>query len=346
MMKKKSLQYISVLNVISAIAVVYMHAQFAFYAFSDEKYWFVTNLIRSLMYFCVPVFFMISGATLFDYKEKYSTREFFKKRVKKVIIPFLVWSIIALIYCILMGKVEIKNLTVVEILNGILNAKYQDVYWYFPVIISIYFCIPLFASINKKMKKSILSFLAVSGFILNFFIPFIISIFNLNIYFPLKSYVCLNYILYFIVGYLLSKYELKKKYIYFIYLLGIISLLAQIFGTYYFSINSGTIVQTFLGYDKLPCFLYSISIFTFVKNYSSYITKNIILCKIVSFLNKYTFSIYLIHMYVREICVRFLHLNTLSIKYMIFMPIPIIIICIGITWVLRKIKLTRYIVPE
>ena len=53
---KKNIQYLSILNVFAAIAVVYMHTQFAFYAFSNDKYWFIANMIRSIMYFCVPIF--------------------------------------------------------------------------------------------------------------------------------------------------------------------------------------------------------------------------------------------------------------------------------------------------
>lgn len=64
-MKKK--EYLTILSVISAIAVVMLHTNGCFWRFSYERYWFTANIIESVMYFAVPVFFMISGATLLDY---------------------------------------------------------------------------------------------------------------------------------------------------------------------------------------------------------------------------------------------------------------------------------------
>ena len=40
-------------------------------------------------YWAVPVFFMLTGATLIRYREKYSTGEFFRKRVAKTFLPFV-----------------------------------------------------------------------------------------------------------------------------------------------------------------------------------------------------------------------------------------------------------------
>ena len=75
----KKLEYISILNVISAFAVIMLHTNGCFWDFSYERYWFTANIIEPVMYFAVPVFFMITGATLLDYKDRYSTEEFFLK---------------------------------------------------------------------------------------------------------------------------------------------------------------------------------------------------------------------------------------------------------------------------
>ena len=44
---------------------------------------------------------MISGANLLDYQEKYSTFIFFKKRLIRVVLPFVAWSFIGIIYRII-----------------------------------------------------------------------------------------------------------------------------------------------------------------------------------------------------------------------------------------------------
>lgn len=84
--------YISILNVLACIGVVILHTFETGYT-SDANFVFEV-LIRAIAYCAVPVFFMITGATLIDYRERYDTKTFFKKRLLKVIIPLIIWSII------------------------------------------------------------------------------------------------------------------------------------------------------------------------------------------------------------------------------------------------------------
>ncbi len=90
-----------ILNIISCFAVVALHVNGVFWRFSYDRYWITSNFIESLFYFAVPVFVMLSGATLINYRERYSTREFFKKRVVKTFVPFIIWSFIAIVYNII-----------------------------------------------------------------------------------------------------------------------------------------------------------------------------------------------------------------------------------------------------
>ena len=40
---------------------------------------------------------MITGTTLMQYRERYDTKTFFKKRFSKVLVPFLFWAIVMII---------------------------------------------------------------------------------------------------------------------------------------------------------------------------------------------------------------------------------------------------------
>ena len=64
--KHSSTAYLTLLSVLSAVAVVYLHTNTCFWDFRNEPYWFSANIIESVFYFAVPIFFMISGATLFE----------------------------------------------------------------------------------------------------------------------------------------------------------------------------------------------------------------------------------------------------------------------------------------
>lgn len=60
--------------------------------------------IEALFYFAVPVFFMLTGATLINYRKRYGTGTFFKKRLLKTLVPFIIWSIIGICWSIFYTK--------------------------------------------------------------------------------------------------------------------------------------------------------------------------------------------------------------------------------------------------
>lgn len=56
-----------------------MHCNGIAHQYSDTAAWRQSMVIETIAYWAVPVYFMISGATLLDYRDKYLTRVFFKR---------------------------------------------------------------------------------------------------------------------------------------------------------------------------------------------------------------------------------------------------------------------------
>ena len=131
--KTDKIDYISFASVVSAIAVLYLHVNGCFWKFdADAGYWPSANIIESVFYFAVPVFFMISGVTLLDYNERYSTKEYFKKRIAKTVIPYVAWSFIGLIlYTYVFHSIKPEEITPRFIADGLLNGSLVTIYWFF-----------------------------------------------------------------------------------------------------------------------------------------------------------------------------------------------------------------------
>ena len=330
--------YITILSSISIIAMVILHTNGCFWDFNRGATWFSANIIECVFYFAVPIFFMITGVNLIDYQDRYSSKEYLKKRIKKTVIPFLFWSILGvLFFCIKESKLnDIKY-----IYNSVMGTSIISIYWFFPAIFCVYLSLPLFASVEKSKKLPVFKYLCLMFLILNCLIPFIDSVFNLGLKLPLSIIVCTDYLFFTLVGYILDKVELKKHQRIIIYFFGIIGLLLHIIGTYTFSMSEDNIVKTFKGYENLPSILYSISIFVIVKQISSKINH----IKFFEFFSKYTFSIFLLHGFIVYIAEKILHVNTLSLLYRLGAPFIIIPICIIITFILRKIPIVKNIVP-
>ena len=89
--------YITSLSVFSAFAVISLHTNGVFWDFSTRHYWLTANIIECFYYFAVPVFFMVSGATLIDFRDRYNLKSYFYKRFHKTVVPFIFWSFMGLV---------------------------------------------------------------------------------------------------------------------------------------------------------------------------------------------------------------------------------------------------------
>ena len=343
--QKEDTRYITLLSVISCFAVVLLHTNGCFWNFSStERYWKTANIIESVCYFAVPIFFMVSGATLIDYSDRYSTKIFFKKRIKKTVIPFLVWSLIGIAFsCLFLKTVDIAAIGKKYIINSIFNASVVTHYWFFPPLFCVYLCMPLFTAVEKSKRRSTFLYLVFAGYFINTFIPFVKNLLSVDVSFPFSVYVISNNLLFTTTGYLLSHYEYTRKQKKCVYVMAGIALLAHIVGTYVVSMNAGTSMRTFKNIAiSLP---YASGIFLLVKTYGNKLMDGMIE-KAVNFLKKYTFSIYLLHWFVLKTLNYLCPFDTRSIVYRLGMPFVVIPICIVLTMILRKVPIVKHLVPQ
>lgn len=336
--------YITLLSVVAAFSVVFLHANGCFWTYSTARYWFTANIIESFFYFAVPTFFMITGATLLDYRDRYSTKEYAVKRIKKTVIPFLVWSLLGVLYKVLRGWITPDMLSFKFVFGGILDTKIIPIYWFFTALFGVYLCIPLFSAIPKEKRKTIFSYLAIASFVFNSFIPFLFVVFSPDYYWPVSVTVGTEYLMYVLVGYLINEYDLPKYGKILIYVSSLAGLLIHIIGTYQFSTAAGYLNQSFKGYNNAPSVMYSVGIFLFFKEYGNKIM-NSFLRKPIKFLSNYTFGLYLIHIYILELFRDGFSFSVYSIVYRLGSPFVVICIAIAILFVIKKIPYLNKIIP-
>lgn len=344
---KKNIEYINLASVISAIAVVFLHANDCFWRFSStERYWVTANIIECVFYFAVPVFFMISGVTLLDFNKRYGLKQYFFKRIDKTLIPYLFWSFLGLGFQIyLMKSIDVSVVNTKYIINGLLSGSLVSVYWFFIPLFCVYLSIPLFAAVPDESRKNIYGYLVIITFFINCLVPFIINIFNISISYTISVVVGESYLIYILIGYLVDQYVLPKSFRYMIYILSIMGLLMHIIGTYNLSIEEREIVKLFKGYVNVPCVLYSTGVFVFLRYSGEKIMKNHFFRKMINFLKSYTFSLYLMHWFILQVILRAFSLDIRSIYYRLLSPFVVVIINILITYFLRKLPFFGKLLP-
>ena len=323
-----------------------LHTNGCFWEFSTGRYWFSANILESFWYFAVPVFFMISGATLMDYGKRYNLKVYFKKRIHKTGIPFLFWCLVGLVFKLVTDQsFHAKDITLSNLWDGIVGTSYVPIYWFFIPLFVCYLCIPLFAAVpqEKRKRKRLFMYLVGLDFVCNSLAPFLIQVFHLTIKWPFHIEAMGGYLIYILLGYLLSRFDLPTRYRYLLYVLGILGLLAHIMGTYELSMVAGKIIQTYKGYLNVPCLFYSAAVFIFFKIHSCRIMNK--MGGIIRFLKDYTFAVYMLHWFVMTIWIRVGHIHTHALGYRMLGPIAIGFVCILVTMVIRKLPYGRRILP-
>ena len=76
-MENKRVVYFDILNIIAMIAVVSMHCNVIVHNNPNIRAWNTSLIVECICYWAVPVFCMLSGATLLNYRKKYDTKTFF-----------------------------------------------------------------------------------------------------------------------------------------------------------------------------------------------------------------------------------------------------------------------------
>lgn len=333
--------YITVLNVLACFMVVMLHVNGDFWEFSFTKKWIFANAIESLAYFAVPVFFMISGANLIDYRNRYSTRMYIKKRIKKVVIPFIGWSIMGIIASLLFKSVSFGMIDFKFIIDGIFNSKIVEIYWFFIPLITVYLAIPIYSLIPVLNRKKAYMYMIAWAMITISILPLCFKILKIKFNNDISAGVVGGYCIYALIGYLIDHYKIKKRKIFII--IGILGLGIHFFGTWYLSYKIGEIDTMFKGYLNIPTVMYSVTIYYLFKEFV-----NINNPKIINKLNNIsnaTFGIYLIHIYIIRIIEKILHIRTSFTFFKLIETCAVFIVSYLIIYIMKKIPIIKELVP-
>ncbi|MCH4266332.1 MAG: acyltransferase [Solobacterium sp.] len=331
--KQGKLGYLSTAGVVAALAVVFMHVNGSFWQF-DSHGWGLSNVIESVSYFAVPVFFMITGVTLMDFEERYDLKTYFRKRIHKIVIPYVIWTLFGLLFHLFgLHDMALDQVSFNSVVKGFMDSSIVPIFWFFPALFTVYLSLPLFAAVQKEKRVSIFSYLVIAGFIFNSLIPFLCSIFHTNWNVPISVQTVADSMLYVLIGWLIGNAPMKQRTRNLIYLAGIAGLCMHLFGTYHLSMRDQSINQMFKGYGNVPCVLYSTAVFTWLRTHGDSISKT----KIIRLLQSHTYDIYLIHWFVLNTMIHLFDLDIYSIWFKIIMPFAVTAVSVLLAKLIRRI---------
>lgn len=285
---KKRVLYFDVLKIIAIMFVILIHVISEYWENLDvnSNTFIVLSVLESISRFCVPAYFMVSGALFLNEEKKVTIKDVLKKYVLKIFLLFVFWNIT---YSVINSVINHDAITFKLIGNILLDTLLGNgvFHLYFlPIIIGFYLCLPILKQITKEENRNILKYFIIILFIFFSFNRITNYLFGISLFYTI---VFTKYLIYFILGYYLNTFTISKKNTNIIYILGVFGLIITILGTIISSKVNG-ITDVFFKNDTFNVILYSSAIFLFAKN--NFIRFNEGLLKVLTQTN---FGVYLIH---------------------------------------------------
>ncbi len=150
------------LRVLSMLGVVYLHSAATVLRTASGALWHFANLLSSLATAAVPLFFMLSGALLLSQAKTAELSTLFRRRLPKVLLPLLVWSLAVALATLLRSGPEAAG----NLLLNLLSTPAMVPYWFLYALVPIYLIAPLLRRMTAALEDAHWNYLILLWFIL------------------------------------------------------------------------------------------------------------------------------------------------------------------------------------
>jgi surface polysaccharide O-acyltransferase-like enzyme len=282
--------YYDILNIAACFSVVVLHCNQMVHTWQPGNNWLLGLGIEVLFYWAVPIFFMLTGATLMRYRERYDTKTFLMKRFKRTVIPFVSWSLI--LYLLVSVPIDGAHLGIRTFVNMMLSTEIESVYWFFLPLFSIYLSLPILSLLADNQK--VIAYGTGLSFILQSVLPYLSNLFCVSWPGGISILAFSGMLVYVGLGYLLSNNDLCRHYRYVLYATALICMALRYSYTAISSASLGYVDRLFFSYSAFPAVIQGAAVFVLAKqiNIGCISSKN---AQRITRVSSCSFGVYLIH---------------------------------------------------
>lgn len=318
--------YIDIIRIIACLMVIYMHSPLPNLD---------NNTISAIVTYatgpCNALFFMVSGALLIK-SAPIDFNGFIIKRLKRIFIPLLSWSIIYLITKVSIGTLSIKE-AFFELCLFPFQATGCGYFWFMYVLMGCYILIPIISSWLTQAKHKNIKKLLILWFVCSF-IPIIDLRFSITDEYNSWTYYFSGFFGFMLLGYYLKKFTPATIILILCGFLGILLLCVTLYihPDFYYS-------EKLYFYTQPYIILISIAIFGLIKRHIK--SKSQWIQKIANA----TFGIYLMHSLVLNYILKD-NLIGSSLPAFLGMSIRVILtflLCFGFISIVNRTPLKKFL---
>ncbi|MDC5849417.1 acyltransferase [Vibrio europaeus] len=281
--------FFDLLRCVAAVAVIAIHV---LAPYRDELgqipfgEWVTAVGVNSVSRWAVPVFILITGALMLSDTRPFDAKYYVKRRLGKVLIPFLIWS---LFYAYLSGW-SINGFDALEAKQVFADSTTHATYYhlgFFYYFIPLYFVIPFFQYVVRQYGDS-----SLYAFVAIWLVTTLLFLFDIdgvwsNELWLYSGYLPLGYLLY-------RRVPLTKGYVAIFALLGSVALFTTAYMVISDSLTQGEYtVERWLSYKTLNVILAASMIFMLCRYFGEGLSQKS--NQVIGFISKNSLGIYILH---------------------------------------------------
>ncbi len=261
------LLWIDILKILAIFGVILLHVSAPLLVpFEVSLEWWTGNVYDSLSRWCVPLFVMVSGALVVPGAEKLPLWQFLIGRMRKILIPFLVWSAIYFFY-----RIHFKgdDFTVSGFFPMLFTEPIYYHLWFIYMLIVLYLFAPAVSAFLNEAPEKHAWYLIALWFCWASLLPIVHTPLDIETYFNpgLDDYSALKLSGYFLLGCMLKDRRVRSKgHLSIVLTVFVVAAAVTIIGTYLMSQNRGEFHPFFYKYFSVNVVAMTLSLFLFIKS--------------------------------------------------------------------------------
>ena len=207
---KKRIFYYDMIRAFAILSIISCHISIAYVASTDlfgSNFWYYSVFLNRLRSIGIPLFVILSGCLLIGRKESLVT--FAKKRLSRVLVPYIFWGIIFILFVVFLpyiGQSYYDYGTIGNLIFSVFNfnPKGKTVFfWFVPMILVTYAIIFIINKLNERYENTLKIALIISAILL--------VLINFDLIPTSNPYSYLYYSTFAVMGYYLSTCDLRNN---------------------------------------------------------------------------------------------------------------------------------------
>jgi len=325
-MNDNRILYLDVARILAVASMVMLHAGSGTWMRLPvtSSGWQASNVYESMVRWCVPLFVMISGALFLRPDKDISLKRLYGKNVLRIVTAFVFWSVTYAVFTT-WGPIQLSRPVsgVGAFIAECVRGHYHM--WFLYMIAGLYMIVPFLKKITADKKLT--EYFLLLAFVFAIVIPSlsaipaladslaVVAATKLNLHFVM------GYSFYFVGGYYLHQNALSRRTKVGLYLLGAAGVLFTWFITNHLSVREGAAVTRWLEFLCPQTAMTTLAIFVLLRNTVSNIRFRDTTVRRILTVSKYSFGVYLVHVFFLYIADRIDHAATRDIHPAVTIPL-------------------------